>query len=76
VRPPLNDPHWRPLKAVLEALALQIGSKVAAAEMKKEMASGRLRSMRRNLATGEREWLEPPFLARPRDRCRHHLRLG
>ena len=61
MRPPLDDPRWRPLKAALEALALQIGSKVAADALEQAMASARLRSMRRNLATGEREWLEPPF---------------
>ncbi len=61
MRPPLDDPRWRPLKAALEALALQIGSKVTADALKQAMASARLRSMRRNLATGEREWLEPPF---------------
>jgi len=59
--PPLDDPGWIPIKATLEARALEIGSERAAFELNHTLASGMLRSMCVNLSTGERERLESPF---------------
>lgn len=61
--PPLDDPRWRPLTAEHKRLAERDGDLyLAALDLTKELASGKLRYMRRQRATGwKRELGSPDF---------------
>jgi hypothetical protein len=60
--PPLDDPRWFALKAALQVREKQTGDpQLAMVDLQQAMASGKLRSMRRDVKTGEYERLEPAF---------------
>jgi hypothetical protein len=59
---PLNDPHWLALRAAIDLRQQQTGAMpLAIIDLKQAKASGKLRTMRRNLATGEAELVPAPF---------------
>lgn len=61
---PLDDPRWCPMQAAIELRWRQTGAtRLAIADLEQYMASGRLRCMRRDLASGKRERVSAAFWA-------------
>jgi hypothetical protein len=64
-RIPIDDPRWLPMKEAIEARQRQIGTiERAVTDLEAAMGSGKLRAMRRDLATGAGERVEPAFWRR------------
>jgi hypothetical protein len=59
---PLDDPRWCTIKAAIDQRDDQTGSRtVAIIDLEKAMASGKLRSKRRNTVTGKYELVSAPY---------------
>jgi hypothetical protein len=59
---PLNDPRWCAMKAAIDLREQQTGAHgLAIRDLAQAMVGGKLRSMRRNLASGESELLAASF---------------
>jgi hypothetical protein len=59
---PLNDPRWCAMKAAIDLREQQTGNLgLAIKDLAQAMVGGKLRSMRRNLASGESELLAASF---------------
>ena len=64
-RIPLDDADWLPLKEAIEARERQTGSiPLAVLDLEDAMRKGKLRAMRRDLATGKRGRVERAFWRR------------
>ena len=63
---PLDDPHrWLPLRSAIEMRQQQTGDvRIAVLDLEDAMRSGKLRAMRRDLATGKRARVERGFWRR------------
>ena len=63
---PLDDPHrWLPLRSAIEMRQQQTGDvRIAVLDLEDKMRSGKLRAMRRDLATGKRARVERGFWRR------------
>jgi hypothetical protein len=61
-KPPLDDPRWRGMMEVIDLRRQQnIGLIDAVTDLEQAMATGKLRSMRRNVSTGAREQIDDLF---------------
>jgi hypothetical protein len=59
---PLNDPCWCAMRVAIDLRERQTGaSRLAILDLQQAMAGGKLRSMRRNLTSGEGELLSASF---------------